>query len=73
MFSKRDFMLFLAGALALHGVFNLLFQYSGVSPLKMYRYLVNTPAIIVSLTSCIALLWSADKLSKEKSSFWKWW
>ncbi|GEM_PF-2378389 len=73
MCSKRDFMIFVAGGLALHSAINLLFKYSGLSPIKMYGYLVNIPALLISATSCIALLWWADKLSKEKTSFWKWW
>jgi len=73
MCSKRDFIIFSAGALALYGSFNLLFKYSGLSPVKMYGYLVNNTAILISLPGCIALLWWADKLSKEKSSFFKWW
>jgi hypothetical protein len=70
---KRDVILFLAGALALHSAFNILFKYSGVSPVKMYGNLVNIPALLISGMGCIALLWWADKLSKEKTSFWKWW
>lgn len=73
MFSKRDFMIFIAGGLALHSTINLLFKYSGMSPVKMYNNLVNIPALLISATGCIALLWGADKLSKEKTSFWKWW
>lgn len=70
---KRDTTLFAAGALALHCAINLLFKYSGVSPVKMYGYLINSQALFISATSCVALLWWADKLSKEKTSFWKWW
>jgi hypothetical protein len=73
MYSKRDFMIFVAGALALHGFVNLLFKYSGLSPVKMYGYLVNPTAILISVTGCIVLLWWADKLGKPQASFWKWW
>ena len=73
MYSQRDFMIFVAGGLALHGFVSLLFKYSGVSPIKMYGYIINNTTLLFSVVTCILLLWRADKLSKEKTSFWKWW
>jgi hypothetical protein len=77
MCSKRDAIIFLAGALAFHTLTHLALMYSRLLPFKMYGIPVtvglNNFAVLFGTIGTIALLWWADKLSKEKSSFFKWW
>lgn len=66
MCSKRDMVIFAAGALALHTISHLTLQFSHILPLKMFGFTLtsdlNMYAIGGSAVITIALLWWASKL-----------
>jgi len=75
--SKRDIIIFLAGAQAFHTLTHIALMFSRLLPFKMYGIAftvgLNNFAVIFNAISTISLLWWADKLSNEKRPFWKWW
>lgn len=66
MFSKRDAVIFLAGAAALHTVSHAMLYHAGILPLKFYTVVLteqlNLYAIVGGSLLTIALLWWASRL-----------
>ncbi len=63
MWSKKDSLIFLAGAMTLHTLSHLMIHFANVLPLKFYgivlTYSFNFYVIIFSTVITIALLWWA--------------
>jgi hypothetical protein len=77
MCSKRDTILFLAGALGFYTLTHLALMYSRLLPFRIYGIPVtvglNNFSVLFGAIGTMALLWWANNLAKQKSSFWKWW
>ena len=69
MYSQRDFMIFVAGGLALHGFVSLLFKYSGVSPIKMYGYIINNTTLLFSVVTCILFIVAGRQTFQREDFF----
>lgn len=66
MFSKKEIIIFFAGAAALHTINHLFIQYAGVLPLNFFSITLteqlNMVAIIASGLLTAVLLWWASRL-----------
>ncbi len=74
MCSKRDTIIFLAGAEAFHTLAQIMFMFSGMLPITIFSIEVTpaylTGCIIFNGLVTIALLWWACRLSADKGGFW---
>lgn len=70
MCSKRDIIIFLAGAQTFHAISHLALMFSNNLPITMLGITItpelNTAAIIFNVVTAAALLWWADRLSADK-------
>lgn len=68
MFSKRDLIIFLAGATTFHALAHIMLGYWGMLPMQFGPLLLtpqlNTFVIIISAVVAVGLLWWAQGLRR---------
>lgn len=66
MCSKRDIVIFVAGAEAFHTVSHVIFGYAGILPMELFSIMwtqqLNMLAILINALITAGLLWWASKL-----------
>jgi len=66
MLSKRDIIIFFAGAEAFHTLVHILFSMAGTLPIKFFNFLLtpqlNMFAIVLNAIITIGLIWWAARI-----------
>jgi hypothetical protein len=77
MCSKRDAIIFLAGAQTFHTISHIFLMFSNTLPISAFGITItpeiNYAATIFNAVTAAALVWWAMRIPKEAKSFWKWW